>query len=102
MADALTINRKEQITSVASKLFKDKGYEATSMRDIANELGIEAASLYHHIKSKEEILTGICLEMADKFIRNPSEVVSLNQQVTVRIVEIDMQRKRVALSMKGV
>lgn len=41
-------------------------------------------------------------QMADKFIKNPAEVVSLNQQVTVRVVEIDLQRKRVALSMKGV
>jgi uncharacterized protein len=41
-------------------------------------------------------------QMADKFVKNPSEVVSLNQQVTVRVVEIDMQRKRVALSMKGI
>jgi protein Tex len=41
-------------------------------------------------------------QMADKFVKNPSEVVSLNQHVTVRVVEIDMQRKRVALSMKGV
>ena len=40
-------------------------------------------------------------QMADKFIKNPSEVVSLNQQVMVRVVEVDMQRKRVALSMKG-
>lgn len=41
-------------------------------------------------------------QMADKFIKNPSEVVSLNQQVMVRVVEVDMQRKRVALSMRGV
>ncbi len=41
-------------------------------------------------------------QMTDKFIKNPSEVVSLNQHVTVRVVEIDRQRKRVALSMKGV
>lgn len=41
-------------------------------------------------------------QMADKFVRNPMEVVQLGQQVTVRVVEIDMARKRVALSMKGI
>ncbi|MCC6459995.1 MAG: RNA-binding transcriptional accessory protein [Saprospiraceae bacterium] len=40
-------------------------------------------------------------QLADKFVRNPAEVVQLNQQVMVRVVEVDLQRKRVALSMKG-
>jgi protein Tex len=40
--------------------------------------------------------------MANKFIKNPSEVVSLQQQVMVKVIEIDLQRKRVALSMKDV
>jgi uncharacterized protein len=40
-------------------------------------------------------------QMADKFVRNPMEVVSLGQQVMVRVVEVDYARKRVALSMKG-
>jgi uncharacterized protein len=39
-------------------------------------------------------------EMADKFVKNPAEIVSLNQQVTVRVVEVDAKRKRVALSMR--
>ena len=37
-----------------------------------------------------------------RFIKNPAEVVKLNQEVTVRIVEIDYARKRVQLSMKDV
>ncbi|MCB0541992.1 MAG: RNA-binding transcriptional accessory protein [Saprospiraceae bacterium] len=41
-------------------------------------------------------------QMADKFVRNPMEVVSLGQQVTVRVLEVDFARKRVALSMKGI
>ena len=41
-------------------------------------------------------------QLADKFVRNPMEVVSLGQQVTVRVVEVDYARKRVALSMKGI
>lgn len=40
-------------------------------------------------------------QLADKFVRNPMEVVSLGQQVTVRVVEVDFARRRVALSMKG-
>lgn len=70
----LTINRKEQILSEASKLFKEKGYAATTMRDIAAAMNMEAASLYHHIASKEEILELICFGMADKFITALKEV----------------------------
>lgn len=41
-------------------------------------------------------------QMANRFIKNPAEVVKLNQEVTVRIIEIDYARKRVQLSMKDV
>jgi AcrR family transcriptional regulator len=68
------ISRKEQIFNVSSRLFKDKGYMGTSMRDIAGELDIEAASLYSHIKSKEEILEGICFTKADELIKAMDEV----------------------------
>lgn len=42
------------------------GYAVASMRDIASEMGMEAASLYNHIESKEEILHNICFELAEK------------------------------------
>lgn len=40
-------------------------------------------------------------EMADRYISDPSEVVKLQQHVKVRVVEVDIQRKRIAFSMKG-
>ncbi|OYU97670.1 MAG: TetR family transcriptional regulator [Bacteroidetes bacterium B1(2017)] len=74
MSETQPQSRKNQIIAAAAQLFRQKGYEASSMRDIATQLNIEAASLYHHIKSKEEILEIICFGMAQKFLSSIAEV----------------------------
>ena len=69
-------SRKQQIEDKATELFKVKGYTASSMRDLALVLGIEAASLYSHIRSKEEILQSICFRMADAFFEAIDEITT--------------------------
>jgi len=41
-------------------------------------------------------------EMADRFVKNPSEIVKVHQQVTVTVMAVDKERKRISLSMKSV
>ena len=66
--------RKEVILLKAAQLFREKGYNATSMRDLAEHVGVEAASLYNHINSKSEILQEICFKVANKFMAHIEEI----------------------------
>ena len=50
---------RTRILEVAAGLFLDHGYEAASLRRIAEDVGIQAASIYHHFESKEDLLATI-------------------------------------------
>jgi AcrR family transcriptional regulator len=60
-------SKKDFILKKAAAMFLEKGFAATSMRDLAETVGIEAASLYNHISSKNEMLEIICFDVANKF-----------------------------------
>ncbi len=68
--------RKEEIIKTAAKLFKEKGYSAVTMRDIATVMGIKAASLYNHISSKQDILKDIIISLAEAFTTGMQDIKS--------------------------
>lgn len=70
------ITRKEEIVKTAAKLFKEKGYSAVTMRHIASEMGIKAASLYNHINSKQDILNDIIITIAEEFTNGMKHIES--------------------------
>jgi TetR/AcrR family transcriptional regulator, cholesterol catabolism regulator len=72
-------SKKEVILQKAAAMFREKGFAATSMRDLAESVGIEAASLYNHIRSKNEILEAICFEVANRFTANLDAVEHTHQ-----------------------
>ena len=70
------LSRKDVIVSKAATLFREKGYKAASMRDLAESVGVEAASLYNHIKSKSELLHELVFSVANKFVMKLDEIES--------------------------
>lgn len=81
-------SKKELILRKAATMFLEKGFSATSMRDLAETVGIEAASLYNHIRSKNEILEAICFDVANIFNTNMEAVESSRQRSILKIEEL--------------
>jgi AcrR family transcriptional regulator len=81
-------DRKTEIVTVAAQLFKEKGYSAVTMRDIAQAMDIKAASLYNHIKSKQEILVLIVIEIAEEFTTTMNEVVASSESTIKKIEKV--------------
>jgi AcrR family transcriptional regulator len=55
-------NRRAQLLDAAARLFRERGFHATSMRDIARAVGMLSGSIYYHFESKEEMLLAVYQE----------------------------------------
>lgn len=74
-----TIQRRDELLTAAQRLFSQRGYEATSVRDIADALAMKAGSLYAHIETKEDLLWEILCRAADRFFEAVQPIVDSNQ-----------------------
>jgi AcrR family transcriptional regulator len=66
--------RKEILYEEAAQLFMEKGYPASSVRELADRVGIEPSSIYSHVKSKEDLLVKICMDTAYYFSEGMNEI----------------------------
>jgi AcrR family transcriptional regulator len=74
--------RVNEIVDAAINLFHDQGYQATSLDDVARQIGLAAPSLYRHVRSKLEILE-MCLERArEPLFRRLEEIVNSGAEPT--------------------
>ncbi|WP_084370797.1 TetR/AcrR family transcriptional regulator [Reichenbachiella faecimaris] len=80
--------KKQIILEEAATLFREKGYSATTMRDIAGKVGVEAASLYNHITGKEQILSQICFSLADTYTSKMDVILNSNESAIDKIKEL--------------
>lgn len=78
---------QQKILTVSKKLFSEKGYTETSMRDIAGALNLKAGSLYSHFSSKEEILMIICNEIYESMVNNMNHIREMEADAKEKFLE---------------
>jgi AcrR family transcriptional regulator len=78
-------DRRAQIRAAARDLFATRGYEATSMADIAAAVGIRGPSLYKHVASKQELLAAIITTTMDELLAAHRAAVAGTSDHTERL-----------------
>src|SRR5919206_3939289 len=76
--------RRAELTRIAARLFAERGYQGTSLADLAEQLGVQKPSLYHHIAAKEDLLWEVAWEGAEAF-RRALDAVPQNASAPERI-----------------
>ncbi len=71
-------SRWNDIVDTAAKIFREKGFSATSLEDIASEVGMWKGSLYHYIDSKEDLLFAVVKEPADHLLAEIRRIEGLD------------------------
>jgi AcrR family transcriptional regulator len=80
--------RYRDLINIATELFSELGYEGTSVRKIADRMGIKSASLYSHIESKEKVLREIVLDVAEEFLTNGRRIVKNVEEPEARLRQL--------------
>lgn len=87
---------KGRLLSIAASLFNQKGYERTTVRDLANAAGIQSGSLFHHFKTKEDILKSV---MVDTIIFNTHR---MKQEMAKATSAIDRLRALIRCELESI
>ena len=72
-----TRNTRADVVATAGRMFAEKGYHGTSMRDLGKELGLLGSSLYSHIDSKEDLLVEVVDEGARLFLDSADKAMAV-------------------------
>jgi AcrR family transcriptional regulator len=96
--------KKEYIAKIAAKVFSEKSYQAASLQDVAKEVGISKAGIYHYFKSKDDILGYLMMRYSNRFLdilrkcRKENKAKGLNRYDSDNVQRMLILRERHQLS----
>jgi len=93
--------RVDQVLEIATRLFTERGYEASSIRDLAAALAMRPSSLYHHFPGKQHILFAICFGMQRDFNATVMPLLRAEQGPVETIEDVIRQHILFSLGRKG-
>ena len=70
-------NRREELLRVSAKLFREKGFDGTTIRDISGAAGMHSGSPFYHFKTKQDILVAVMEQGLAEGLRKTEEVMAL-------------------------
>ncbi|MEZ5076804.1 MAG: TetR/AcrR family transcriptional regulator [Solirubrobacterales bacterium] len=79
---------RPDIIEVATRIFSERGYHAASMSEIADAVGIRKASLYHHVRKKEDLLFAIHETLIEELISATEEIVDSEMAPASKVEEL--------------
>ena len=92
------ISKKDIICQKAASAIRTRGYKASTMRDLAMAIGVEAPSLYNHIGSKSEILQHICFYVASLYTEEIERIEEMNLPEIKKIEMLIRHQVRIQLT----
>src|SRR4030088_940990 len=78
-------SRREELLELAATMFAERGLRATTVRDIADSAGILSGSLYHHFKSKEQMVEEVLRDFLDWLFDRYVEIVARESDPLERV-----------------
>ena len=69
-------NRRDKLLRVSAKLFREKGFDATTIRDISGAAGMHSGSPFYHFKTKQDILVAVMEQGLAEGLRKSEEVMA--------------------------
>ena len=85
---------RDKVYEIAAEVFHRKGYDNTSMNDIAEAVGLTKAGLYHHVPSKERLLFTILdygMDMAEAYVVDPLEAIADPVRRLKKMIELHLK-----------